>query len=146
MSIWISWLLISILFFISEIFFLSWDFFALGIASLITSFVFKIFWFYFQNYNLYLASSFVFLFSAIISWFIVKYFVKKYQNKSKYKKTFSNEQIIWQHLIVQEVNGDKVCYFEGIYWPIYNADDVDIGDQVEVVDFKNNEIIVKKLI
>ncbi len=129
---------------IAEVFFVSWDFFALGIAAFITSFIFKFFWGYFEWYNLYLISSLIFVISAVVAWFVTKYFVKKLDRK-KYVKTFSNEEIVWQHLIVQQINWEKVCYYNGIYWPIANADEVEPNTQVEVVKFENNKIWVKKI-
>jgi len=145
MSLWFGWFLVWILFLIAEIFFLSGDFFALGIAALLTAFIFKFFANLFEGYNLFWASSVIFLISSVISRLLTKYFVKKI-NKGKDVKVFAHEKIVWQHLIVQDINGQKVVYFEWIYWPIANDEEIQVWSKVEVVKFENNKVWVKKLI
>jgi membrane protein implicated in regulation of membrane protease activity len=48
-------------------------------------------------------------------------------------------------LIVQVVNGEKVVFFEGIYYPIVNADEVDVWDNVRVVKVEGNKVVVEKI-
>ncbi len=142
MSLFLSWIGLGILFLIAEIFFLTWDFLALGISALLTWFIVKFVSFGFINSLL--GSSLIFLVSSILVWLLIKKVVYKVEDWNI--PTTVSERIVWQTLIVQQLDGKKVVFFEGIYFPIINESEVKIWDSVKVVSFENNKVRVEKVI
>jgi membrane protein implicated in regulation of membrane protease activity len=124
MSLWVSWVLLGILFLIVETFFLSGDFLAIGLGAIITGLVVKFINFGYMKSLL--GSSILFLVVSTLLWFVIKWFYSKFVKKTPNIPVHTNERIVGQVLIVQVVNGEKVVFFEGIYYPIVNADEVDV--------------------
>jgi membrane protein implicated in regulation of membrane protease activity len=75
----------------------------------------------------------------------VKYLYKKLGKDIPTTPATINERIIGQVLIVQLVNWKKVVSFEGVYFPIKNEAEVNVWDNVKVVKFEENSVIVEKL-
>lgn len=144
LSLFVSWILLGILFLIAEVFFLTGDFLALWISALITWFIVK-----FLNVvdyvNSLIWSSIVFLIISFIVWIVSKKILSELDKSSPKIPSTTAERIVWQDLIVQLVDGKKVVFFEGIYFPIINDSDVNIWDNVKVISFENNAVKVKKL-
>ena len=144
MALWISWILLGILFLIAETFFLSWDFLALWISAILTGLFVKFLKFCYLKSLIW--SSILFLVILSISWFLTKYLYWKFMKNTSSIPVNTNERILWQILIVQVVNGQKVVFFEGIYYPILNAEDVNVGDNVKVIKIEGNKVLVEKVL
>jgi membrane protein implicated in regulation of membrane protease activity len=143
MQLWLGYILLGILFFIAEFFFLTWDFLALWITAVLTWILMKIFSCKFIHSLL--GSSILFLIIWIFVWILTKYLLKVLNKKTPNINTKSLENVVWQVLIVQLINWKKVVYYEGLYLPIINESDVNVGDNVKVIEFKDNKVKVKKL-
>jgi len=80
--------------------------------------------------------------------FVFRYFIKKwiFGKKPLGKSPLSIDNIVGQKLIVQEVDGKLVVWYEGIYWPVISEEELKPGDTVEVVAREGNAVKVKKVI
>ena len=138
MGLWISWVILWIIFLIIELFILTFDFLALWFSSIITWILVYLFLF-----NLY-TSSLVFLILWAISIYITRTVLLPKLKVKKSPKVLS-DKLIWEKLLVQLIEWSFVANFEGNYWNLLSEWELNQWDTVEVVEMKWNSLVVKKV-
>ncbi len=143
MEFGIYWISLWILLIIIEIFLLTLDFLALGLAAIITWIFVVIFDLWFEEWWI---TGIIFLFSGVINIILFKKFLFPYIKSSiKEKSPLSADNFQWQKEIVQIVNWQKVVFCDWSYWTVVSDDEINQWDTVEIQNMEWGGFRVKKV-
>ncbi len=145
MSLVRFWLAIAGVFLVVEMATLTLDFLALSIAALgVALTAYLLGWWGEYKY----ISLIVFGGYAVVSVLIFRIFIKKwiFGPKPLGESPLSIDRVKGQKLIVQDVDGKLVVWYEGNYRNIVSDEQLKPGDTVIVEDFKDGKLVVKKVL
>ncbi len=145
MSLVWFWLAIAGVFLVVEMATLTLDFLALSVAALITALTA-----YFLQRGPHYKYISLILFGgyAILSVLMFRIFIKKwiFGPKPLGESPLSIDRVKWQKLVIQDVDGKLVVWYEGNYWNIISDEQLKPGDTVVVEDLKDGKLVVKKIL
>ena len=139
------WLALAGIFLIVELVTLTMDFLALSFAAILTALTAYLLH---RDMGDKLTSFFVFAWYGAVVVFLFRFFIKKriFGKKPLGNSPLSIDNLKWQKLIVQELDGKPVVYHQWLYRNIISTDELKHWDTVVVEDLKDNKLIVKKVI
>ncbi len=139
------WLAIAGVFLVVEIATLTLDFLALSIAALLTAISAYIL----QRGPQYKYMALI-LFGgyAVFSVLVFRIFIRKwiFGPKPLGENPLSIDRVKGQKLVVQDVDGKMVVWYEGNYWNIISSQELKPGDTVVVEELKDGKLVVKKIL
>lgn len=135
------WIALWVVFLILEMFVMSFDFLALGIAAFVAallSYMLGI-----DVSNRYLSGA-IFLVAAIMSILLTRLLVLPKIRGTDEPSPMSGDSIIGKKFVVQHVNKRDVIKYEGMFRNIHSDADYAVWDTVTVISMDDNVVKVKR--